>query len=417
MHLFKFTDESLHCENVPVHSIAGEVATPLYVYSKNTILENYDRVDRAFEGLAHQVCYALKANSNETVLSLLSQRGAGADVVSGGELYLALKCGFKPENIVYAGVGKTDDEIRYALRENILAFHVESLAELHVINTIAESMNAVARVALRVNPNIDIHGHPYISTGRAQDKFGIELAEVRDIIHGMDSYANLSLIGLHFHNGSQITESAPYIKTIEIAGDLLGELRQAGIELHYVDIGGGVAVRYEHVFSQGDEGVGITPQSLIEELLPSLKSLGCKILFEPGRSLVAEAGCLITKVLYEKETSGKRFLIVDASMTELIRPSLYQAYHEIVPLRGQQAPEIPYDVVGPVCESGDFLARDRMLPPTRRGDYLAVMTCGAYGFSLSSNYNARVRPAEVLVDGDRYSVIRPRGEWEHLWRP
>lgn len=412
MHLFHYADNELFCEKKSVQRIARKIETPFYLYSKNSLLENFNQTDAAFGDLEHSVCYALKANSNETLLSLLAEQGAGADAVSGGEIYLALKNGFKPEKIVYAGVGKTDAEIKYALEENIYSFHVESVQELQVINEIAQSMDIVARVGIRVNPNIDIHGHPYISTGRSQDKFGIELQEVEQIFSKIDHFQNIRLIGLHFHNGSQITEITPYRKTIEIAKGLQSLLRKSSIKLQYIDIGGGVGVSYENIFQNTDH---VLSAELIESIRNDLASLQCKILFEPGRSLIAEAGCLVTKVLFNKDTSGKKFLIVDASMTDLIRPSLYQAYHEIVPLKKTRRSEASYDVVGPVCESGDFFARDRQLAQMKRGEYLAIMTGGAYGFSLSSNYNARVRPAEILVDGEEYFVIRDRGKVENLW--
>jgi len=412
MHLFHYINNELYCEKKSVQRIAGKIETPFYLYSKNSLLENFSQTDAAFGDLDHTVCYALKANSNETLLSLLAEQGAGADAVSGGEIYLALKNGFKPENIVYAGVGKTDAEIKYALAENIYSFHVESVQELQVINEIAQSMGKVARVGIRVNPNIDIHGHPYISTGRSQDKFGIELQEVELIFSKMDHFTNIRLIGLHFHNGSQISEITPYRKTIEIANTLQSLLKKSNIKLQYIDIGGGVAVSYENVFQDTSR---ILSAELIKTIRNDLESLRCKIIFEPGRSLIAEAGCLVTKVLFNKDTSGKKFLIVDASMTDLIRPSLYQAYHEIVPLKMTHVSKATYDVVGPVCESGDFFARERQLPQMKRGEHLAIMTSGAYGFSLSSNYNARLRPAEILVDGEEYFVIRDRGKVENLW--
>jgi diaminopimelate decarboxylase len=414
MHCFHFKNNQLYCENLAIKEIAQKIETPFYLYSQKTILENFHRLDSAFSGLDHLVCYALKANSNEALLSLLAERGAGADVVSGGELYLALKSGFEPKKIVYAGVGKRDDEIRYALQQKILSFNVESLEELRVINEIAKLLKTRAPVAIRLNPDIDIQGHPHISTGKSADKFGIDIAAARELFRTFRSFSNIELIGLHCHVGSQITDSAPYRQVVKILDNLTSELRALGNQLSYVDLGGGLGVRHEDVFrglSAGDLDIS----QLIDELRPGLQKMTCKIIFEPGRALVAEAGVLVTKILYQKETHGKRFVIVDAAMNDLIRPSLYGAYHEIVPVQRGAGQPTQVDVVGPVCESGDFLGRDRCLPELKRGDLLAVMTAGAYGFTLSSNYNARPRPAEVLVDGANLRVIRERGKIENLW--
>lgn len=415
MQFFQFKNHELYCEQVAVKTIAEQIATPFYLYSQKTIVENFERIDRAFAEIAHLICYALKANSNEALLSLLAARGAGADVVSGGELFLALKCGFDPKKIVYAGVGKRDDEIKFALEKGILAFNVESTEELGVIDGIAGGLKKKAPVAIRINPNIDIHGHPYISTGKAADKFGIEVPAARAIIHNFDSYANLQLIGLHSHIGSQIAEIAPFEQAVKILKELAGVVRKAGYNLQYVDIGGGLGVSYKNIFENDQSESAIEISQLVESLRSDFQSLGCKIIFEPGRALVAEAGILVTRVLYQKESQGKRFVIVDAAMNDLIRPSLYGAYHEIVPVskRGEELSSA--EVVGPICESGDFLGRDRQLPELHRGDLLAIMTAGAYGFVLSSNYNARPRPAEVLVDGAKVRVIRPAGQLDNLW--
>jgi len=417
MHFFRFKKNQLYCEEQSVEAIAQKVATPFYLYSQKTIVENFGRIDRAFSGLDHLICYALKANSNEALLSLLAECGAGADVVSRGELFLAIKSGFDPKKIVYAGVGKRDDEIKFALEKNILAFNVESTEELGVINGIAGGLKKKAPVAIRINPNIDIHGHPYISTGKSADKFGIELPVARATIHDLGQYSNIQLIGLHCHLGSQITEIAPYLRAVKILRDLADEVRLAGHTLLYVDIGGGLGVSYQNVFDDL-EAVSDTPidlAQLVQRLRPDFQSLGCKVIFEPGRALVAEAGILVTRVLYQKVSQGKRFVIVDAAMNDLIRPSLYGAYHEIVPVLKRGGEWVHADVVGPICESGDFLGRDRRLPELARGDLLAIMTAGAYGFVLSSNYNARPRPAEILVDGSGYRLIRPAGQVDTLW--
>lgn len=425
MDYFRFRQSKLYCEELPVQQIAECIETPFYLYSKKTVVDNFDRMDCAFQDLHHLICYALKANSNETLLSLLAQKGAGADVVSRGEIYLAVRNGFVPEKIVYAGVGKTDGEIRYALEQGILGFNAESIAEIGVINEIAKGLNKIAPIAIRVNPNIDIQGHPYISTGQAKDKFGIEIPEVKKFFREMQALPHIELIGLHCHIGSQISEVPPFVKVVQLLKELAGDLRSLGCHLKYVDIGGGLAVRYKDLFQREREKLSrdetdlagdLSAEELIQNLLPDLQELDCKIIFEPGRSLIASAGVLVTKVLFVKNTQGKRFLIVDAGMSDLIRPSLYGAHHEIVPIKQTCHKVTKVDVVGPICESGDFLARNRWLPEVQRGDFLAVMTVGAYGFSLSSNYNARPRPAEILVDGEKYEVIRAREAFEKVWK-
>lgn len=422
MHHFRFYQDELYCEDLPIQKIAENVQSPFYLYSKKTILENYERIDDALQDVDHLICYALKANSNVTLLALLARKGAGADVVSRGEIYLALKSGFLPEKIVYAGVGKRDDEIRFALEQGILAFNVESIEELRVINNIAHNLQKMAPIAIRINPNIDIPTHPYISTGTEMDKFGIEISEAKEIFHKIDLFSNIELIGLHCHIGSQITEIEPFVKTIQLMKDLVKEMRSHGIILKFVDIGGGLGVQYKNVFQEKsnsnkmDSQSILTIEQLVSKLLPDLQALGCKIIFEPGRALMAQSGILVTQVLFVKKFQGKQFLILDAGMSDLIRPSLYGAYHEIVPVKKTNRNRVKVDVVGPICESGDFFARSRWLPEVCREDLLAVMTVGAYGFSLSSNYNARTRPAEVLVEGGNYRVIRERGKIKNLWK-
>ncbi len=423
MQYLKYHRDELILEALPLRQLAEEYGTPLYVYSESQICDNYKRMDDAFAGVPHRLCYAVKANSNPEILRLLAEMGAGADAVSIGEMRLALQAGVAPENIVFAGVGKRDDEIEFAIQKNIRGLNVESEMELQVVADIAARLRRRARVSLRINPDIDIHGHPYISTGRHQDKFGIALDVARRLIAEYRDHPHVQLVGLHAHLGSQITEILPYRKLGEVMYELASFAAQQGHRLEYIDVGGGLGVRYE---PQGDErhfrhdwqGVNelaIEPKAVADALLASLRQLELPILFEPGRALVANAGLLLTRVLYLKETGGKRFVIVDAGMTELLRPSLYSAYHAIVPLDWRDGQAIQADVVGPICESGDFLARDRRLPPLQRGDLLAVLTAGAYGFSLSSNYNARPRPAEVLVKDDQHRLIRARGRLEALW--
>ncbi len=408
---FKYIHGQLHGESVPVAEIAREVETPFYLYSKGRLLHNFRRISGALQGIDSLVCYALKANSNPSILSLLAEVGAGADVVSRGEVHWALKSGFASDKIFYAGVGKTDSDIRYALEQNIGAFHVESGQELGIISRIASELGKTARVGIRVNPDVDIHGHPYIATGKAQDKFGIALSEVRSLVSQFEQLHSLRLVGLHCHLGSQVQEATPYVAAIRALADLKTDLPERGATLEYVDIGGGFGVDYQHPL----EDDGGTPSRILAEIAPELKQLNCRILIEPGRSIVASAGVLVSRVLYRKETRGKQFLIVDAGMNDLIRPSLYQAYHAIIPVQASSKRMAKMDVVGPICESGDFMGKDRQLPELERDDLIAVMTAGAYGFSLSSNYNSRPRPAEILVDGDSWRIIRERESLDDLW--
>ncbi|MFQ5652403.1 MAG: diaminopimelate decarboxylase [bacterium] len=412
MGYFAYIKGELCCESLPVNEIARDVGTPFYLYTRNGLLDNFAALSARLGNLDALVCYALKANSNETLISLLAQRGAGADVVSGGELYLALKSGFPPERIVYAGVGKTDEEIRYALEEKIWSFNVECLEELHAINEIAGQSGATARIGIRINPDVDIKGHPYIATGNAENKFGIEVAKAREAIASINTFAHVKLAGFHTHIGSQIRDARPYLTSIELLKELKHDVASLVTELEYVDIGGGFGIDYDNALATDETPAG----TLLADIVPSLEDFGCKIIVEPGRSLIATAGILVTKVLYRKETRGKRFLVVDAGMNDLLRPSLYEAHHEIIPVHEKNTQTMTADVVGPICESGDFLGKDRQLPEMARGELLAVLTAGAYGFSLSSNYNARPRPAEVLVDSGAYEIIRPRGTFENLWK-
>jgi len=420
MHDFQYRNNKLYCGDLPVSAVAQSVPTPFYLYSKKSIVDNFQTFEDALSGLDHLICYALKANSNETILRLLSGLGAGADVVSGGEIYLALKNGFTPDKIVFAGVGKRDDEIEYALENDILSFNVESKQELQVLNKIAGRLNKVAHVELRINPNIDIHGHPYISTGKSENKFGIDVDSTPSLIVSLKTMQHIRLIGLHCHTGSQIMSSTPYLAAIKVLSELKENLAADGIELTSIDIGGGIGVQYENTILTGGgkqhNGNEINPRAILTSILPELAKLQCKIIFEPGRALVADAGILVSQVLFTKETRGKHFVVVDAGMTELIRPSLYDAYHDILPISPRKGDPVCSDVVGPICESGDFLGKNRMLPALQRRDLLAVMTAGAYGFSLSSNYNARPRPAEVLVDAGEYAIIRQQESSEDIWR-
>ena len=404
MNPFYYRRDELYCEDTRVEEVAQKVGTPLYLYSQSAIIDNLREIRAAFAPLDCLICYALKANSNLEILKILASQGCGADVVSGGELFLALKAGFDPDKIVYAGVGKRDDEIDFGIKAGILAFNVESEEELRVISSRAQSLNQVARIGIRVNPDIASKSHPYLSTGLAGDKFGIEVERVPEVLQLALSLPGLEVIGLHSHIGSQILRVEPLVENVK---SLIRLMKSVRIRFKYIDIGGGLGVSY------GEEKA-LTPKDMVTHLYPLLKEVECKLIFEPGRSLMANTGILVTRVLFVKRSRGKKFIIVDAGMNDLLRPTLYRAYHQIVPLkRTYNEPEMA-DVVGPICESSDFLAKDRVLPPVKRGDLLAILSVGAYGYSLSSNYNSRLRAPEVLVSGGDFRIIRRRERYEDL---
>ncbi|MDZ7262370.1 MAG: diaminopimelate decarboxylase [candidate division KSB1 bacterium] len=422
MNYFDYRNGELYCEDVRVQEIAQRVGTPFYLYSQRTLIEHYQNIDQAFSEVDHLICYALKANSNLELLKLLASMNSGADVVSGGELYLALKAGFQPDRIVYAGVGKRDDEIQFGIESNILGFQVESEQELEVINHLATRLGRKANVALRVNPDIDVHGHPYISTGQTINKFGIDLERAVEVFQTAQNMSRLKVVGVHCHIGSQIFNLEFFQASALKLKQLVEELATRGIQLSYIDIGGGLGVSYRNVVggkayreSAGTEKAP-RPDDLAKTVVPLLKPLGCRIIFEPGRSMVANVGILVAKVLYVKTIRGKKFIVLDTGMNHLIRPCLYQAYHEIVPVQEKGESLELADVVGPICESSDLLAQDRMLPAVKRGDLMAILSAGAYGYTLASNYNAQPRPAEVLVNGDTYRVVREREKYEDLAR-
>jgi len=406
MHPFAYRAARLHCEGVLLEAIADAVGTPTYVYSASAIEGGYRAYDEALAGLPHLVCYAVKANMNLAVLRLLADLGAGADVVSGGELYRALRAGIEPRRIVFAGVGKTREEIAEGLKADVLAFNIESEAELRAVDEVARAHGTRARIAFRVNPDIDPQTHPYIATGLRTAKFGVPYAEARALYGRAAGLGGVELVGIHMHIGSQLTRVQPIADSLGRLAELVDALRADGIRLAYVDLGGGLGIRYK-------EETPPTPGEYAAALRPALGRLGLTVLLEPGRSIVGNAGVLLTRVLYRKATDGKRFVIVDAAMNDLIRPALYGAHHEIWPVRAVDgAPVEVVDVVGPVCESGDFLARDRALPRVEEGALLAVLSAGAYGFAMASNYNARGRAAEVMVRGDRFQLVRRRESYE-----
>ncbi len=421
MEEFRFKDNKLYCEQVFVNDIAASYGTPVYIYSKSSILDHSRHIERSFEGADHLSCYAVKANANRNILRILAGEGIGADVGSLGELHLALNAGFPPSKITYSGVGKRDDEIEYALQKDILSFNVESEEEIFVLQSIAKRLGRIARILLRVNFDIDAGTHPYVTTGSKHNKFGVESSRALEILSKAKSLSGIEVMGIHSHIGSQITDSTAFIAVSKAAVELVSTLRNAGIPMKHLNIGGGFGVQYYGYISHPllpvdvkESERGLTTVRILQDMLPVLKSSQCTIVIQPGRSILAHAGILLTKVLYRKQNGGKTFVIVDAGMNDLIRPSLYKSYHQIVPVTLNGAAHEIVDVAGPLCESGDFLAQDRMVPKVDRGDYLAVMCAGAYGYTLASNYNARPRPAEVLVTGSVFERIRSRESIEQL---
>jgi diaminopimelate decarboxylase len=409
MNPFQYRDTELCCEQVPLRALAGVVGTPAYIYSKHALLESLAGYERAFRDVPHLVCYSVKANANLGVLSVLAQAGAGADIVSGGELYRALRAGVPAKKIIFSGVGKSRDEMREALKADILMFNVESRAELRVLDEVALEMGMRAPVALRVNPDVDPQTHPYIATGLKTSKFGIPYHEALEAYEEAATLEGLEVVGADMHIGSQLTRATPVADAVARVVALVKALHERRIDIRVIDIGGGLGIRYR------DE-TPPTHQEFATLLLPALREAGVTVLLEPGRSIVGNAGVLLTRVLYRKDTGAKKFVVVDAAMNDLIRPSLYGSYHEIVPVdETRRAGEREtVDVVGPVCESGDFLAKDRELPRVEADDLLALMSAGAYGFVMASNYNTRPRAVEVLVDGNRYTIVRRRETYEDL---
>ncbi|BFU95221.1 MAG: Diaminopimelate decarboxylase [Nitrospira sp.] len=411
MHSFEYRHGELYCEQVPVSQIAKEVGTPCYIYSHATLTRHFRAYDGAFKDIPHVVAFAMKANSNLAILRLMAKEGSGVDIVSGGELFRALKAGVPPSKIVFAGVGKSADEIRDALKADILMFNVESSAELRAIDEVARSVGRKARVALRINPDIDPKTHPYISTGLKKSKFGIAADRALEEYKLASSLAHIDIVGVHAHIGSQLTEVTPFVEALKKVVALVEALKAQGIGIQYLNVGGGLGITYS------DEKPPL-PKDLAEAIFPLVKDRNLTLVMEPGRVIVGNAGILVTRALYQKDGEAKRFVIVDAAMNDLIRPSLYSAYHDIRPVSEAllARPKHAVDVVGPVCESGDFLAKDRTLPEVKPGDLLAVMSAGAYGFVMASNYNSRPRVPEVLVKDAEVHVIRARETYEDLVR-
>lgn len=414
---FVHTDGQLHAEGVALSRIAEEVGTPAYVYSRNAFEDSFRSISSALSSVPHMIAYAVKANSNLAVLSRLRQLGACADIVSGGELARVRRAGFGSDKIVFSGVGKTDAELRAALSLGIRSIHVESAAEIDVIEKLAEELEVKARISLRINPDVDPATHPYISTGLHSTKFGLEIDVARQLLPRIVASKHLRLEGIACHIGSMVLSPEPLRDAVEIVARFAGECVRAGARITTVDAGGGWPVLYGNE-DRDAQSHAVFGQAIIEGMRRGgADALGATLMVEPGRSIVGDAGVLLTRVLFVKEQAGKRFVIVDAAMTELIRPALYRAYHAIVPVDAQAGgPLTPADVVGPVCESGDFFAHDRMLPPLKRGDLLAIRGAGAYSACMASNYNSRPFAPEVLVSRDNFSVVRDRQSLDDLLR-
>jgi diaminopimelate decarboxylase len=428
VHSFRYQNGSLHCEDVDLARVADEFGTPLYVYSAGTILDHYRRLDAALAPLDHLICYAVKANSNRAILRLLAEAGAGFDIVSGGELFRVLAAGADPMKCTFAGVGKSPEEIAYALDQHVYSFNVESEAELGYIAKIAGAKNIRAPTALRVNPDVNPHTHEYISTGSHENKFGIALEQAGSTYERAAKMKCVDIVGVQMHIGSQITAAKPFLEAIQKVAPLVRWLKSQ-YDIKFFSIGGGMGIVYRRALESGSgrwwhehggESSAFSVRDYADEVVPLLRELGIRILVEPGRFLVGNAGVLLTRVRYIKHTGTKTFVIVDAAMNDLIRPALYQSYHEIVPvdepITTTSMIKQKIDIVGPVCESGDFFAIDREMPNLSEGDLLAIMSAGAYGFVMASDYNSRPLPAEVLVSGDNFALIRERQTSEDLVR-
>lgn len=422
MHDFRYSGKNLFCEGVSVAALAKKFGTPLYVYSQRTLTDHFQKLDRALAPLDHWICFAMKANSNLSVLRTLANLGSAFDVVSAGELQRVIAAGGDPRKCVFAGVAKTEAEIELALRHNVYSFNAESEPELHRINKIAARMKKVAPVAVRVNPNVAAKTHAKITTGTYENKFGVAFEQIEGVYARAAKLKNLRLRGLQMHIGSQITEIAPFEKAVEKILPLVRHLADK-YELEFLSIGGGLGIIYQPALVSGSEAWWkspsakniLTPAKYAERLLPFLQPLGLKILIEPGRFICGNAGILVTRVEYLKRTGKKNFIIVDAAMNDLIRPAFYDAYHEIVPLVRKSTTTMKADVVGGICESGDFFAKDRVLPRVDEGDYLALLTAGAYSFAMASNYNTRPFAAEILVNGKTFAEVRERQTVAATW--
>ena len=409
MNHFQYKNQALYCEELSVADIAEAVRTPFYLYSHATMKRHFRAFDDSFKGLDHLTCFSMKANSNLAIIRLFAGEGGGVDIVSGGELYRALKAGVDSRKIVYSGVGKTAEDLEYALRSDILMFNVESSQELGLLNEIAARMQKEAGVAIRVNPDVDPQTHPYISTGLRENKFGIDIKKSIDDYHQAAKFNQLVVSGVSCHIGSQLTSVRPFVDALAKLRELIDNLEKGGICIRYLDLGGGLGITYD----QEDPPL---PEEYAQAVKEELGETNLTLILEPGRVIVGNAGILVTKVLYTKSTEDKNFIIVDAAMNDLMRPSLYGSYHSVKPVQISERKKIRADVVGPICETGDFLAKDREMEAFEPGDLIAVMSAGAYGFSMASTYNSRPRVAEIMVKEDRWYTIRERETHEDLIR-
>ena len=407
MHDFQYKKDELYCEEIPISAIADSVGTPFYLYSYNTLLNHFKVFDSAFSSVKHLVCFSVKANSNIAVLKTLINQGGGVDIVSGGELFRALMAGADPKKIVYSGVGKRVDEIEFALQTDILMFNIESTQEPKVIDSVAGKLGNRARISFRINPDIDPKTHPYISTGLKKNKFGINIKKSLEEYRHAKRLKHIDIVGVDCHIGSQITDVAPFIDALKRIKELVVELQKEGININYLDLGGGLGITY-------DEETPPHPNIYAQAIIKEVSNLNCMLILEPGRVIVGNAGILVTKALYTKKSEDKNFVIVDAGMNDLSRPTLYGSFHGIQPVKLMKRSEFVADLVGPICESGDFLARDRKMPQFERGDLVAIMSAGAYGFTMSSNYNSRPRVPEVMAAGEEFYIIREREEYDDL---
>lgn len=407
MHYFQYKNGHLHAEDIAVEDLVREYGTPLYIYSATTLKRHFKAFDSAFEGIDHLTCYSVKANSNMSFLKILAKEGAGTDIVSGGELFRALRAGVDPQKIVYSGVGKKTVEIQEALLADILMFNVESEQELVRINDVAADLGKVARVSLRINPDVDPKTHPYVSTGLKENKFGLSRTDALRVYAMAMTLPHVDPVGIDCHIGSQLTQLSPFMEALDKLKEFHGQLVEMGIKIKYLDLGGGLGITY-------NEETPPHPEELGKALVDSLKDLSLTLILEPGRVIAGNTGILVTEVQFTKTNEGKNFVIVDAAMNDLVRPSLYGSYHRIAPVREGSGEEMTADVVGPICESGDFLAKNRTFPKVGQGDLLAAFSAGAYGFVMSSQYNSRPRAAEIMVEGDRHVLIRKREVYNDL---
>ncbi len=408
MDFFHYENGELYCEEDRVTDIAAEVGTPFYLYSHRTMVDHYRKLDSAMESVDHLICFSLKSNSNLAVCKALANEGAGADVVSGGELYRALKAGIPAEKIVFAGVGKTEAEIKYALKSGIFMFNAESMPEAAAIDRVAGHLGKKAKIALRVNPDVDADTHKHITTGKKENKFGLAIDRAMEFFSEAAGMPNLKVEGVHAHIGSQIVSTSPFVESISKLVKLIGELRDAGINIDTLNIGGGLGIIYS-------EETPSTAQDFADAILPLVRPTECRLVLEPGRFIIGNAGILVTRVTYVKTTDTKTFVIVDSGMNDLIRPALYESYHAIRPVvMSNTDGGMVVDIVGPICESADCFAKDRTIPVVEEGDLLAIFSAGAYGFAMASNYNSRPRMAEVMVIDDKHSVVRERETYEDL---